>query len=204
MRRFYCPGEPQHNHRTENNDEFMSRFCCCTTSQLTHRLVQKGVIGFSRHGATIIPVKLWALLLCLLWTLPSSWVWDLRRRKTARPSTSPYLSAAPQLVEFVKSWRRYEPSRATDQQPHIYAHPLTNCLTGCVSVCQSVGAGGRNDKLPSARGRNSRIQGHSPHQPADLLPGCRDGWLWTLFAACSGFLLNGSVNAWAAIKNLYQ
>lgn len=108
-----------------------------------------------------------------VWTLPSSRVWDCRlwRRNTTRPNNRPYLSAAPQLVECLRFLKEIT-SRAADQQPHIYAHPLTNRLTDWLSVW----AGGWNDKLPFSQRQEQQDSRPLP-SPTSWLAAWLQGWM---------------------------
>lgn len=72
----------------------------------------------------------------------------------------------------VRSWGRYKPSRAADQQPCIYIHQLTDWVGGWIT-------GWLGDWLPFSWRQQSR-KSHSPHwltRPADWLADWLTGWL---------------------------
>lgn len=102
------------------------------------------------------------------------------------------------MFEILKEIR----SRAADQQPHIYAHPLTNRLTDWLTDClyeQRAGV-----KLPFSQRQEQQDPRPLPSPTSWLaawLQGWMDGWMdnyeCCLLPAQGFFLL-----AWAAIKIL--
>lgn len=158
----------------------------------TYRLVQQGVITFHGYRCNnyISLLKVFVVLFfffCLYICKPVSpssacslsqvsKLWNALDKRAKHTScwVSELLTSQWLLSWFntVRSWGRYKPSRAADQQPCIYAHQPTEWLSDW--------GGGWMTDYHSAGG--SRTESHSPHRPADSLPGWRDGWMTSLMA----------------------
>lgn len=172
----------------------------------SYQLVEKGVIAFRSHACTDRVSLQKTMFSCLAFMSNaedkspscSSSPCRLSRGPKSRLTAPTYTEATIQTNTFsclplcdssadsmVRSWGGYMVSRAADQQPRIYTHWLTACLTEWV-------AGSLDDWMTDYKSAGgSRVERHSPLQPADLLPGWRDGWMTRLMGVSSSCCLCG-------------
>lgn len=92
------------------------------------------------------------------------------------PSSLP-VSGSSAGFSSVRSWGRFQVSRAADQQPFIYTDLQADRLS--LNWADECRRGGWRDYHSSG---GSGAGSHSPHRPADSLNGCRGRWVTSLRA----------------------